>query len=223
MSIESVKINTAYHEGQRKLRGDLTVKSAEIKTPVWRAPLAFHEGGIIRFQGPMESSKTRAMLAVLFQLLNHHGYDGSRVFANCWLEVPGSRWLRNEELRQVLRRAFNTETGGGRWNKCIFMVMEADDVWSHITQTDKECFFDLKKASQSYKRNMYLMYEVHEGLSVPKYLRDKTEISVRPVPDEKENHLDMIVCNGHYDTLTVVPIDNISWVNDKYRRFDELY
>ena len=42
---------------------------------------------------------------------------------------------------------------------------------------------------------MHLFYEIHEGLSVPKYLRDKTEISIRPVPYDKENRVDWMVAD----------------------------
>ena len=171
----------------------------------------------------MESGKTRAMIATLYELVNKQGFPPDRVYANCWLALRGSHWLRNDELRKVLRRAFNTETGGGRWNKCIFMIMEADDLYSHITQSDKECFFDIRKASQAYKRNQYLLYEVHEGAGVPKYMRDKTEISIKPFPNEYLDRLDLLVCDGHYDKTYMLPVTGISSVNKLYRRFDELH
>ena len=200
-----------------------TIAAADIVTPVWKRPLSFHEGGVAKFWGPMECSKTRAMIAVMYRLLNTHFYSGDRVFSNCWLDVPGAHWLRNDELKKVLRRAFNTEAGAGRWNKCIFLIMETDDLYSHLTQSDGECFQDLKKASQSLKRNIFLMYEVHEGRGVAKFLRDKTEISIRPLFDEKKDHLDLYVCNGAYDTISIIPVDGISRVNGRYKRFEELY
>lgn len=200
-----------------------TELSSEIVTPVWTGTLRFHTGGIVKFRGVMESSKTRAMIAILFNLIETQQFENSRVFSNCWIDLPGSHWMRNDELRRVLRRAFNTETGGGRWNRCIFLMMDADDVYSHVTQADKECYLDIKKASQAFKRNIYLLYEVHEGLSVPKYLRDKTEISIRPVPDEKRDHVDLMVADGHYGVNYCIPVDNISAINSKYRRFDENY
>jgi len=101
--------------------------------------------------------------------------------------------------------------------------MDADDIYSHVTQADKECFQDIKKASQAYKRNIFLFYEIHEGLSVPKYLRDKTEISIRPLPNEREDRIDLYVADGHYGKNYRIPIDGISAVNSKYRRFDENY
>ena len=163
------------------------------------------------------------MIATLFELVNSQGFPADRVFANCWLDLPGSHWLRNDELRKILRRAFNTEVGAGQWSKCIFLIMECDDVYSHITQADKECFEDIRRVSQSYKRNQYLMYEVHEGRGVPKYLRDKTEISVRPYPIGKHDRLDCLVCDGHYDKVYMQQIHGISAVNSKYHRFSELY
>lgn len=200
-----------------------TELAQDIVTPVWKGPLRFHTGGITKFWGPMETSKTRAMIALLVYLLQYQDFENSRVFANCWLDLPGSHWLRNDELRQVLRRAFNTESGAGRWNKCIFLLMDADDIYSHITQVDKECFQDLKKASQAYKRNIHLFYECHEGLSVPKYLRDKTEMSIRPVPNEALDRIELYVADGHYGKNYKIPIENISCVNKMYRRFDENY
>ena len=200
-----------------------TELSQNIKTPVWKGALQFHTGGITKFWGPMESSKTRAMIALLIYLLKYQNFENSRVFANCWLDLPGSHWLRIDELRKVLRRAFNTESGGGRWNKCIFLIMDADDIYSHITQVDKECFQDLKKASQAFKRNIHLFYECHEGLSVPKYLRDKTEMSIRPVPDKVNDRIELFVADGHYCKNYKIPIDSISCVNSMYRRFDENY
>lgn len=194
-----------------------------IKTPVWKGPLLFHTGGITKFWGPMECSKTRAMIALLFYLIEYQKFENTRVFSNCWIDMPGSHWLRNDELRKILRRAFNTETGAGKWSKCIFLIMDADDIYSHITQVDKECYQDLKKASQAYKRNIHLFYEVHEGLSVPKYMRDKTEISIRPVPHESLDNIDLFFADGHYNKNYKITIENISSVNAKYRRFDENY
>jgi len=197
-------------------------RSEDIITPMWSNRLSFHEGGVYKFWGPMECSKTRAMIATIINLVEHRHYFGNRVFANCWLDIPGSHWLSNYELKKVLRRAFNTEVGAGRWNKCIFAIMEADDLYSHITQSDKECFQDLLKASQSMKRNQHLLYEVHEGRAVPKFMRDKTEISVRPVADDRHDKLYLYVCNGQYNRTLIVPVENISSVNGRYRRFDVL-
>lgn len=200
-----------------------TELSDRIITPVWKGELKFHTGGITKFRGPMETSKTRSMIALLFYLIENQDFQSNRVFSNSWIDLPGSHWLRNDELRKVLRRAFNTETGGGGWNRCIFLIMDADDLYSHITQADRECYQDLKKASQAFKRNIHVFYEVHEGLSVPKYLRDKTEISVRPVPHAKEDRVDLYVADGHYGKNYIIPINGISWVNDKYLRFKENY
>lgn len=196
--------------------------SADIDTPIWDLPLDFQEGGVYKFWGPMECSKTRAMIATILNLVYRHYYLGNRIFANCWLDIPGAHWLSNDELKKLLRRAFNTEIGQGRWAKCIFAIMEADDLYSHITQADKECYKDLKAASQAKKRNQHLIYEVHEGRGVPKYLRDKTEISIRPVPDNRKDSVSLYVCNGQYGRSLVVPIENISRVNGRYRRFDVL-
>lgn len=204
----------------------MTIKtelSNKIETPVWKGPLRFHTGGITKFRGPMECGKTRTMIALLFGLIRQQGFQGNRVFSNCWLDVPGSHWLRNDELRKVLRRAFNTETGEGRWNKCIFLLMDADDIYSHITQADRECYLDIKKASQAYKRNIHLFYEVHEGLGVPKYLRDKTEVSVRSKAFEHQDRVEAYVADGHYGVNYMLPISNISWTHNKYRRFDPNY
>jgi hypothetical protein len=200
-----------------------TELAKDIITPVWTGPLHFHTGGITKIWGPMETSKTRTMIALLLYLLRYQRFENSRVFSNTWLDIPGSHWLRNDELRKVLRRAFNTETGGGRWNRCIFLIMDADDIYSHVVQADKECYQDIKKASQAYKRNIHLFYEVHEGLSVPKYLRDKTEISIRPVPNEREDRVMLYVADGHYDKNYCIPIERLSTVNRLYRRFDENY
>lgn len=197
--------------------------SSNIPAPVFKGHLRFHTGGVTKFRGPMECSKTRTMIAMLYYLIKNQGFRNTNVFSNCWLALPGSHWLRNNEMRKVLRRAFNTETGGGKWNKCIFLLMDADDIYSHIDQADKECFSDIKKASQAYKRNIHLFYEVHEGLGVPKYLRDKTEISVRPFANEKTDEVVLYVADGHYDKNYTVTIGNISWVNNRYRRFDENY
>lgn len=197
--------------------------SKKIAAPVWAAALKFHTGGVIKFWGPMECGKTRAMIAIGFYLIEYEGFRGNRVFSNCWINIPGVHQVENEELRKLLRRAFNTEVGGGRWNKCIFIISEADDVYSHITQADKECYFDLKKVSQAYKRNNYVLYEVHEGLSIPKYLRDKTEVSIRPVTHEKEDRVDLIVADGHFGRNYTVPINGISAINSQYRRFQEIY
>lgn len=196
--------------------------SEMIPTPVWETPLSFHEGGVYKFYGPMECSKTRAMIATILYLVQYRGYLNNRVFANCWLDLPGSHWLTNDELKKVLRRAFNTEVGQGRWDRCIFAIMEADDLYSHITQADRECYYDLRKASQSMKRNIHLLYEVHEGRGVPKYMRDKTEISIRPVAYLREDRLDLYVCNGQYSRMLVIPVTDISLVNNRYRRFDVL-
>lgn len=197
--------------------------ASQIETPVWDKPLKFHTGGVVKFWGPMECSKTRSMIALLQYLVEVQGFRGDMVFSNTWIDVPGMHWLRNDELRQLLRRAFNTETGRGRWNKCVFLLMDADDIYSHVTQADMECYRDIKKASQAYKRNMYLFYEIHEGLGVPKYLRDKTEISIRPVPNLKQDKVMLYVADGHYGVNYTIPVDNISAVNGKYRRFDENY
>lgn len=200
-----------------------TELSQNIDAPVWKGRLRFHTGGITKFWGPMECSKTRAMIALTVYLLKYQNFECNRIFSNCWLQLPGSHWLRNDELRKILRRAFNTETGGGKWNKCIFLLMDADDIYSHITQADKECYQDIKKASQAYKRNIHLFYECHEGLGVPKYLRDKTEMSIRPMPNKQQDKLQLYVADGHYGVNYKIPIDNISSVNGMYRRFDENY
>jgi len=200
-----------------------TERSDDITAPVWPGALQFHTGGITKFRGAMETGKTRAMILLLNYLLRYQGFTGDRVFCNSWLWVPGSHWLRNSELRKVLRRAFNTETGSGRWNHCIFIIMDADDVYSHIEQADKECYQDIKKASQAYKRNIHLFYEVHEGLGVPKYMRDKTEVSILPKPDEYTDSMELFVADGHYKENYIIPIQGVSWTHDKYRRFDENY
>ena len=171
----------------------------------------------------MECGKTRVMIATLYELIKKQRFTPSRIFANCWLDIPGSHWLRNDELKKVLRRAFNTEIGEGRWNMAIFLIMEADDLYSHITQSDKQCFEDIKTASQAYKRNQYLLYEVHEGFGVPKYLRDKTEISCRPYPNEPENLAECIICDGHFGVKYSQKVTNLSAINGRYHRFSELY
>jgi hypothetical protein len=195
--------------------------SNEIETPVFTGNLRFHTGGIIKFRGAMESGKTRGMFACLFQVIKTQNFDPKNVFCNCWVDLPGAHWLRNDELRKVIRRAFNTEFGGGRWAKCIFLVMDADDLYSHITQSDKECYEDIKRASQAYKRNMYLFYEIHDGLGVPKYLRDKTEVSIAPRADEPNDRLDLYVADRHYNQRYILPIEHISRINARYRRFDD--
>jgi hypothetical protein len=198
--------------------------SDDIPTPVWTEPLSFIAGGVIKYRGPMKSGKTRLMIAKTFQFIDTMGYRGEDIFANCWIDIPGAHWLSNDELKKVLKRAFNTEAGNGRWNHKIFNVMEADDLYSHITQSDKKCYEDLQKASQACKRNQYLQYEIHDGLGVPKFLRDKTEISIKPLAlDEQEDKLSFLICNGAYEVNLVDWVRPISWVNDKYRRFDELW
>lgn len=204
-----------------RARPRVPVLASDIKTPVFNGPLRFHTGGIVKFWGPMECNKTRSMIALLQGIMRQQRFSGANVFSNCWLNIPGSHWLRNDEMRKVLRRAFNTETGAGRWAKCIFLIMDADDVYSHVDQANKECYEDIKKASQAYKRNMYLLYEIHDGLGVPKYLRDKTEVSIRPKPDEKNDHVDLYVADGHYGINYILPVDRMSRVNGMYRRFDD--
>lgn len=164
------------------------------------------------------------MISHAFRLVNEANYRGSEIFSNCWLDIPGAHWLSNDEIKKVLRRAFNTEAGEGRWNHTIFMIMEADDLYSHIVQSDKECYKDILKASQTSKRNQYLMYEIHDGLGVPKYLRDKTEISIKPLNlDEKTDCLHYLICNGAYEINLADWVKPISWINNKYHRFEELY
>jgi len=198
--------------------------SSDILTPVYSQQLSFIAGGVIKYRGPMRSGKTRIMIAHNFQLVERLGYRGSDIFANCWLDIPGSHWLSNDELKKVLKRAFNTEAGAGRWNHKIFDVMEADDLYSHITQSDKQCYNDLQKASQACKRNQYLFYEVHDGLGVPKFMRDKTEISIKPLYlDAQGDCLHFLICNGAYEANYTDSVKPISWVNDKYRRFDGMW
>lgn len=200
-----------------------TELSANIPAPVWKGALQFHTGGVTRFYGPMESGKTRVMIALILYLVEYEHFPGNRIFCNTWLDIPGAHWLRNAEMRKVLRRALNTETGAGRWNRCIFAIMDADDVYSHIDQADKECYTDIKKASQAYKRNIHLFYEVHDGLGVPKYLRDKTEVSMYPVPNERDDSVTVYVADAHYNVNYQFTIGRISSMHGRYRRFDENY
>lgn len=198
-----------------------TETSADIVTPVYDSQLAFHEGAVIKFWQYMEKSKTRCMIAYMYYLLEKRGYKGHEVYANCWLDVPGAHWLSNEEFRKVCRRAFNTEATRGRFAHSIFLAMDADEIWSYVVQADKECYNDLKKLPKCMKRNMYFLYEIHEGKGVPKYLRAMTEISGKPFPDENSDHVDLVVCNGHHGNNYIVPIDYISRVNKRYNRFGD--
>lgn len=199
------------------------LRACDVVTPVYRNQLSFAAGGVVKFRGPMKCGKTRLMISKTYQLLDC-GYHGNEVYANCWLDIPGAHWLSNDEWRTLIRRAFNTEAGAGRWNHTIWLGMETDDIWSHIKQSDQMCFEDIRKASQVCKRNQYLFYEMHDGLGVPKYLRDKTEISVKPLRvDGATDTLHYLVCNGAYEVNYTDWVSPISWVNDKYRRFDELW
>lgn len=196
--------------------------SLEIKTPVIKRPPRFHEGGVVKLWGPMECGKTKMMIALVLRLLKR-GYIGSDIYCNCWLNIPGSHMLRNDELKKVLRRALNTEIGEGRWNGKIFLIMEADGLYSHLTQTDKECFQDFRFASQCLKRNIWIFWETHDGKGVPKYLRDKTEISVRTAHIEQLDCINYVIVNGPYDYVGVSSVRQASAVNGMYRRFQELY
>ena len=197
--------------------------SEDIRTPVWRHQLSFLAGGVCKFRGPMKSGKTRIMMAYAFNLIKTMGYRGNQVFANCWLDIPGAHHLSNDELKAVLHRAFNSEIGEGRWNHCMFLIMEADDLYSHIKQMDKQCFEDIKTASQSCKRNQYLLYEVHDGLGVPKYLRDKTEQSIKPLFIDKNGDMHFLLCNGSLQQSYTNTVIDIARMNNKYHRFDELW
>ena len=101
--------------------------------------------------------------------------------------------------------------------------MEADDLYSHIEQSDKRCYQDIKTASQACKRNQYLMYEMHDGLGVPKFMRDKTEISIKPLFIDKNDRLHYLICNGAYEANYLDNVGPISLVNNMYHRFDELW
>jgi hypothetical protein len=198
--------------------------SNQIVTPVWTRPLSFIAGGVLKYRGPMKSGKTRIMIAHIFQLVMNLRYRGDQIFANFWIDIPGAHWLSNDELKKLLRRAFNTQCGEGRWNHCIFALSEADDLYSHITQSDTQCFQDIQRASQACKRNQYLLYEIHDGLGVPKFMRDKTEISIKPLYlEEKMDCLHFLICNGSYESILVDEVRPISWVNNKYHRFDEMW
>lgn len=205
----------------REIDKPLTEKSADIITPVYDDELGFDEGAVIKFWQYMQKSKTRSMIAFLFYLLEKRGYTGDEVYANCWLDVPGAHWLSNEEFRAVCRRAFHTEATRGQFSHTIFLAMDADEIWSYVVQADKECYNDLKKLPKCMKRNMYFLYEIHEGKGVPKYLRAMTELSCKPHPNNARDMVDLAVCNGHHGVNYTVPIEHISRVNGKYDRFGD--
>jgi len=205
-----------------------TLTSKDIITPIYRRRMEFHQGGVFKMRGYMESRKSSVMIAYAKHLIDHCGYHGFEVFANAWLSIAGSHWLDNAEFLKLCIRAFadqknGGEVGGGRFNHTIWLAFEADDLWTYVDQADKQCATQLRKLAQNYKRNIHFCYEMHEGKGVPAFLRQKTEISIKPRPDDPRDGVDLLVSNGHYGYNCLVPIERISVVNKMYRRFDELY
>jgi hypothetical protein len=194
-----------------------------IKTPVYLGEMSFEEGNVYCFEAYQKKSKTRSMIAWAQDLIENHGYAGYEVYANAWLAIPGSHWLSDDEFKKLLHRAFNTEVGKRQWCHTIWLLFDADDVYSHVTQADKVCYEDTKALYKCSKRNIYFLIEKHEGRGVPKNLRDKTEVSIEPYPDEDNDSVDLLISDGDVGKIYVRTIENISAANDLYHRFDELW
>jgi hypothetical protein len=169
----------------------------------------------------MESGKTISMMGLVRYLVEERNFRGDHIFGNFWFDEPGYHGLLNDDLCRLMRRIFNTEVG--KWRKIIILIMEADSLYSHKDSGDKEAFEDLKGLSQAMKLNTWVIYEMHEGLGVNKYLRDKTEISIKPTMYRKENMIRWDIINGHYNQLYVNWLYQIDELYGRYRRFDIIH
>lgn len=180
----------------------------------------YNTGGVGSITGVMESGKSLALIALIYYLIKFKGYDPTRVFSNCWIDIPGIHHVSNRELKKLLHRAYGKDSPElGQWTGCIFVIMEADSLYSHLDSTDKEGSHDLWNLSQSLRFNNYVLYEYHEGLGVLKFLRDKTELGYEPFYNRATDHMDLVLYNGHHMNYWLIPIDNISYFHNKYKRF----
>jgi hypothetical protein len=177
----------------------------------------FETGGVVKWRGVMESGKTIGMMAT-YKQLRLDGFKACNAYGNMWLNDPGFHYCTNEELRAVVRKAFNTEIG--QWRQIVILMMEADSVYSHKDYSEKELTEDLRGFSQAMKLNNWFIYEMHEGAGVLKLLRDKTEISIKPTYYRDQDVMHLSIINGHYNQLFENWIYQPSRLHGSYLRFD---
>lgn len=197
-------------------------RSIDIETP-GPLPLFFRNGGVAEFTGVMECGKTIAQILTVCELVEVYGFPPNRIFSNIWIDIPGVNHLTNTELKKVLRRAFGKDSKElGLFTWCIFVIGEADSLYSHLDSTSKfrnEGADDIWNLSQAYRFNCHVLIEYHEGLGVLKFMRDKTEVGIEPSYNESTDELIETIYNGHYDIILERTIGDASWVFDKYKRF----
>jgi hypothetical protein len=198
------------------------VESRKIETPV-PLPLFFKNGGVTEFTGVMECGKTVDQIITVCQLVEEYDFPRDRIFSNIWLDIPGTHFMSNKELKKVIRRAFGKDSKElGMFTRCIFVIGEADSLYSHresvgnIGNDGSEDFWNL---SQAYRFNCHVLIEYHEGLGVLKLLRDKTEIGIEPEYDEYRDEIHEVIYNGHYDVILERTRGNVSSVFPMYKRF----
>lgn len=193
-------------------------------------------GGVVSYNGPQSSGKTIEMLhktLVLLeggwvqifsdklQFIEPGTYSPERVFSNRWLDIKGINYMSNDELKDVLYRAYGkTSRELGKWTRCIFLVFEADSLYSHLESIDRKVSEKLLNVSQSMCYGNWLMIEYHEGTGVLALLRQKREIICEPTFYREENIIHNDIYNGQTEQGYQEELRNVSDYFDLYRRHD---
>jgi len=140
---------------------------------------------IVGFKGLPNKGKTLSMVAVMLELLRHHGYSGWECTGNVDVKVPGYSFVSSESLKSWIREMI---TKGLRHR--VVLIDEIDRVFPHRLWADKRQVLDLTGIWQDEKLFNFILWTAHMGDPVDKIVREATQISV--IPDYQRD-LDRVV------------------------------
>ena len=171
---------------------------------------------ITGIKGIQDTGKTAVAVAIVMELVAHHGYAWSDVVANIMIKREGVHCITNELMRKYVAKMV---TGGLRHKVILFD--EADRLFPARFWQEREQSEALIGLWQDVKLFNNIIWTGHIGTSVDVMLRQTTQVGIIPHYIRTQDLIKVYVFNGLYRRKFMLTCPNVSkTIFPFYNRWD---